>query len=566
MERDSKLSKLNKHPVIVLLAAVIISFIIFEFAYMPHDYENLGGKHVWVSGSTIKFVNMWLEEGAANLHFTNYEAFPSIEFSTMEDRTPYVSYPTGVTWMVWSAAKICGRSRIDVSFLKHYQMLLYAIENILMTLLIYVIVSKIVASASTDDKQSSLTAVIVAYIISLFWMTLPVNNWFMTNIFWTDIAVLFWVIAFWLLESITDTTCLEGRWNRVAIALKILVIFAGVMTEYFFCIVVFVAFLINILRVVLKEKEKGHWFGKTFFSSLQYIIPVLTAIGIYVWQMSYTNNWLDKLLETFLHRTGAEDNEASVEMFIENFCQAIVCGSRKRMLILVVGVAIIVVPTIVLLIKRKALSAIITSKWVTVLFVLIFTPIIQIVAFSNHSAIHQYAMVKVGFVVTGLLICMIYVATHINSKHFKTIYVVMVVASILLAMGYPGQTRKFYFEKYEERNYDIAKDIYDELDYRDVCFSYTYFVNIEPPMDICVAEKCVYKIEDLGELQRAKANLPDEARIIVVIDKNNVGSNDFSIKAEKTEFVINQERMCIEQGKVIYDDENCSLVDMTNVF
>ena len=105
---------------------------------MPHDFDNLGGKHAWVSGSTIKYVNMWLREGAGNLHFTNMEMFPSAELPTFDDRGPYVSYPTGVTFMVWTAAKICGKTHIDVSFLKHFQLLMYGIESLMLSVLVYI--------------------------------------------------------------------------------------------------------------------------------------------------------------------------------------------------------------------------------------------------------------------------------------------------------------------------------------------------------------------------------------------------------------------------------------------
>lgn len=564
MNKDSINTKLNRYPVIALLAAVVLTFIVFEFAYMPHDYDNLGGKHVWVSGSTIKFANMWLEEGAARLHFTNYELFPSIEYETMEDRQPYVSYPTGVTFMVWAAAKLCGRNRIDVSFLKHYQMFLYGIETIMMTLLIYVIVSRMLKrdDGEAAKTNNNLAIILVSYLISVFWLTLPVNNWFMTNIFWTDIAVLLWVIAFLLLESVSDFEKKNSRLQKSIVVAKAIIIFAGVMTEYFFCIVVFVAFVLNAVRKLIVS-EKGQKIKDVICSSLQYVIPVFLGIGLYIWQMSYTDNWLDKLLETFLHRTGVENNEAASGSLIENFSQAITCGSRKRLILFAAGIGLIVAGGVWVIVKRKLFKQLAVDRRITVLGLLTITPVIQIFVFSNHSAIHQYAMVKVGFVIIGLLMVMLYVAGNIKNRYVQVTYVLVTVAMVLLAMGYPGQTKKFYSEKNQERNYDIAEAIYRTTDYSDVCVSYSYFIDFEPPMDISVSEKCVYDISGTGRLEELANSLPKEARIVLVIDKNNIGSNNMGVLEDKTEYIVQQETMYAEAGDFIHEDDKCLLVDIT---
>ena len=81
-----------------LITTIIVTLVgvsvLFCFV-IPRYTNNMGGTHSWLSGSTIKFVNYWLDEGAINLNFTNYESPASIEFNELEDRTPYLSYPSG---------------------------------------------------------------------------------------------------------------------------------------------------------------------------------------------------------------------------------------------------------------------------------------------------------------------------------------------------------------------------------------------------------------------------------------------------------------------------------------
>lgn len=551
MKEERKQLKNNILPLILLVIAVVLSFWIFEFKYMPHDFDNMGGKHIWVSGSTIKFVNMWLEEGPANLHFTNYEYFPSVEHQSLESRRPYVSYPTGVTYMVWQAAKICGVSRIDISFLKHYQLILYAIETMIITLLLYVLVLRF--------KKNAYSSALYAFALTLFWMTLPVNNWFMTNIFWTDIAVLFWVILFLFLESISDV--FEGKLSYVIKGVKAAVVFAGILTEYYFYIVVFLAFIINVARIFLISEKKGG-LKKTFLSSLQYVVPVFAGIAIYLWQLSFTDNWLKMLTDTFLHRTGAENNEASISTFVENFCQAIVCGSRLRALLLLVAFAIIITLFLIKHFNIQTLRTILVDRAASTIVLLIITPIVQIVVFSNHSAIHQYSMVKFGFVLIGFALLSIITTLDFKNIIFRIMYPLGVFMMVLLAMGYPGQPLKFYYEKNQERYYDIAKAIYNNTGFEDICISYSYVIDFEPPMDISVSEKCVNEITDTEDVEYWLNSIPNGARLILVIDKNHIGSNDF-VDREITDEILYNEDIFINRGVILYEDENCALVNLS---
>lgn len=535
----------------LIVACIFIAF--YKF-YMPHDFNNLGGKHAWVSGSTIKYVNMWLEEGASKLHFTNYEFFSSVEKPSLQEREPYVSYPTGVTFMVWSAARVLGRNHIDISFLKHFQLAMYALETVLMSLIAYSILS-------IKEKAGEPVKILLSVATAVLWMTIPVNNWFLSNIYWTDLAVFLWILAFLFLECITDTTVTGGKLNVVPAVLKGLVIFAGVLTEYYFWIVVFCAFVINLLNVAINSKENR--LKKCITGSLQYVIPVIAGIGIYVWQMSYTRDWLQQLEETFLHRTGAQNNEAGAEMFIKNFCEAITCGSQKRALGFIIIELMVAVIAVVKLFKDKRVKSLLGNKTAAVVFIMVLTPILQIFAFSNHSAIHQYAMTKIGINIVGCII-LAYISRELFSKKAVQIgYCLIVLAGMLLVLGYPGQVRNYYYEKNSEPDYTIDRIIAANTDYNDVCFSYTYSVSNNPPMDICVSEKAVYLIENTEDMYCMFPGLADSAERILVVDKQGLGSNDY-IEREKTDEIRQQEEECALMGETVYDDEYCSLIRILN--
>jgi len=556
LEKAENRTKLNIVTVLILVALTGIIFTVFQVFYVPHDFDNLGGKHAWVSGSTIKYVNMWLDEGASKLHFTNMEMFPSIETATFDDRGPYVSYPTGVTLMVWTAAKLCGKTHIDVSFLKHFQLLMYGIEGIMLSVLIYVF-SRFFLPINEKVR------VVISLLVSTIWITMPVNNWFLTNIYWTDMAVILWIIAYLLLECFSEVKDWSKKQKIVIDALKVLVIVAGVLTEYFFCIVVFLGFIFNIFYVW--KTSDGKKLQNVFKKSLIYVIPVIIALLIYVWQMSCVSDWVDQLVETFLHRTGVSEAENTSGMFEESFFNAITCDSKTRALLLGLVELQWVITLVVLAVKKK-ISDLIANKCAISVVIMIIAPVVQLILFGNHSAIHQYSMVKVGLHVVGILLLTMLASYRLFKDNKNGIYLfatsgAVAIICILVAMGYPGRIKSFYEEKNRLLDYSIDEAIYENVNYEDVCFSYTYQIPNNPPMDICVAEKMVYIIQDESEMNTMFPNLPDNARKVLVIDKAGKGSNAYG-NIEKNEEISLLEEQAVSDGKIIYEDEKCILVRM----
>lgn len=556
LDTNIKQPKLNIVSCILLIVVTGILFTCFQVFYMPHDFGNLGGKHAWVSGSTIKYVNMWLEEGAGNLHFTNMEVFPSVETPDFNDRGPYVSYPTGSTFMVWSAAKLCGRTHIDISFLKCYQLFLFGIESVFITLFAYVFCSRM----SVFEEK---TKIIISSLISILWMTMPVNNWFLANIFWTDMAVIFWVILYVLLEGMSDWEALSEKQRRIVHICRFLVIIAGVLTEYFFYIVVFGGFVLNIFyELNKKEENKGKRVIKT---SLEYVIPVLLAVMIFVWQMSYTSDWAEQLVNTFLHRTGAVESENISGMFWRNFQNVMADNSKKRALLLFGVEAVLIIGFFVNMIRNKS-SELLSNKSLMACALLVVTPVVQILLFWNHSSIHMYSMVKIGLQIIGVLLGIIALCTKLISNEKLKMKAELAIFAcsfvcVLISLGYPGRVKGLYEEKNSVLDYSIDRVIQENTDYNDVCFSYTYLISNNPPMDICVSEKMVYLIENEEEIDEMFPNLPTSASKVLLIDKTGNGSNAYE-KVEKDDVINAAEQKACEEGKIVYEDGDCVLVRM----
>ena len=194
--------------------SVISLFLVFYFL-LPRFVNDMGGTHSWLSGSTIKFVNYWLDEGAANLNFTNYEAPASIEYGSLEERTPYLSYPTGETFFVYMAAKILGKSQILVSFLHKFQWAMFFIEAVLLSCFVYFFLSRTVKIRKEVIKR------IISVLTAVFWAFLPVCTYYLINVYYADQCVILWIMVMLLVEYLIRTSRRENNWLKVIRAMVI---------------------------------------------------------------------------------------------------------------------------------------------------------------------------------------------------------------------------------------------------------------------------------------------------------------------------------------------------------
>lgn len=267
-----------------------------------------------VSASTIKFVNQWLEEGALKLHFTCYEYFDSIEFHTLSERCPYVSYPSGSTFLIWILAKLMGRQHIGISFLKHVQAIFLGIEVLAAASFAYCFLSH---SGFARKAEKMIMSVGVA----IAWLYLPGTAWYLSNVLYADQVVILYIMLFVLSEYIKDVTN-NNRVNAFMRICSLGIIYVGVLTDYYFWIFVFCIFVAKSIRFLLTRTKLKH----VILELLEYIVPVACGLLTFLWQISYTEDWIAILKKKFLYRTGGE---AAGSLF-ENFCLVYAGGNTVR--------------------------------------------------------------------------------------------------------------------------------------------------------------------------------------------------------------------------------------------
>ena len=94
----------------------------------------------------------------------------------------------------------------------------------------------------------------------------------------------------------------------------------------------------------------------------------------------------------------------------------------------------------------------------------------------------------------------------------------------------------------------------DNTSYEHVCFSFSYSLPTNPPQELAVSRKKVYKIDNINELNTMFPNLNQQAIKIFVIDKSAV-----SELTDEQNAVQNELR---NSNNVFFEDERFCLLEL----
>lgn len=541
---------------VVAFISGMIFMVLYSTIFLP-DFENLGGGHIWLSGSTIKFVNQWLEEGPSNLHYTCYENYPSVEFSDLSMREAYVSYPTGSTLFVYTLARLFGCEKIDISFLKHMQWFLLGLETVLFAIFIYLFVSK-------QFVRCSIEKIFMAVSLATVWCCMPGNVWYMANVFFADQCVIFWVMLFLLLEYLMTAVVKD---KRSLIDLRILntfVIYMGVLTDYYFWVLLFVTVAVHLLH----HHVRHNIWKDVLVDVLWYVLPGLFAVCCFLWQLSFTDGWFAMLMRKAKQRTGLT-HETSI---IKGLGYGFVCCFGGRSLVRGAFIGLWLCVTCLALyrvFRSKKLQDIFVDEQQMIIVIGTVAPLLQILLLNNHSAVHEFSMLKLfwPFVMSTLLITYwldqkrrekVALKEAQSPKHarisgFACMYSKVLVCLILM-LGIPLSGIQFYDYRYEKKDYTVEKAIYRVTDDTDVCFSFSYEILPNPPESLSVSEKRVYRITDIMQIDSYFANLDESANRLLVIDRTSTCSEEIKQKEEQL----------MDQNAHLYDDSRYCILKLEN--
>ena len=512
---------------VLLVSSFVFCFFFLIFNHVvPVNVDNMGGTHSWLSGSTIKFVNYWLEEGAGNLNFTNYEAPNSIEFETLEEREPYLSYPTGETFFVYITAKLMGKSRITVSFLHKFQLALFCIEAILFSIFSYLFLAK------TVRLKSDFLKILTATMVGILWMILPTCAYYLTNIYFADQSVILWIMGIVIVEYIIRVLNFEKKGLLILKTLRAIVLYTGMLIDYYFWFLAFFLFIFEFINVFLTKKKGKR--RKELLSILMWFgMPVMLAIFTFYLQLVQTNGWMSMLIDRFNVRVvGREVDTLSVivSKIGENFQAAFSLHDTMAIYLFIIIVLLFMIG-VVSLFKKKKIYIIIKNPGISVVSANILAIIVQIIFFKQHSAIHEFSMIKIGWMVAFLPIIIVVVVgfvldldlcneKKIFGKRVEKFFLCFVPAFLIVVAltGVPASTIEFTDERVVRVEYSFEELINSNTKYNDVLFSYTDEILKNPPQQLAISNKLLYRVHDISDIEDLFPHLSLEATKILVVN------------------------------------------------
>ena len=367
-------------------------------------------------------------------------------------------------------------------------------------------------------------------------------------------------MLFTLFEFINDISS-NAKLNTIIIrGMKVVVIYFGVITDYYFWIFVFLIFAMKIVRMSLEKKN----IGTMIYQSCEYVCPVILGILTFYWQISQTEGWFNVLKDKYIFRTNGQVEEG-LSLF-KRFCSVYVCGEKIRG-ILLLGLGLIFAVTVIIsLIKRKMFCRVLLKPGINVLIVSIIAPVMQILFLKNHSINHEFSMVKVGWIIALFPVLYAGFACWKNRNDINrcinengrgaSVFCLRVLIMMMLigyVMKMPMATQEFLEKSSVKVNYEMEKRLNEITDYDDMCFSYDMQIYHNESTELSLSEKCVYKVKDSEELYSSISQVVGVDKIYFIIDKWIEDEPENNKQFEE---------MLLDREEPIYEDDRYYIVNL----
>ena len=521
--------------------ALAISFIIILFFCGTVSYLN-ESRYNWLSASTVKFTNNWLSDGIAADRYTMLEQPLSIEAQTPEERTPYISYPNGVVLLTYATAKLLNLQQIDMDFIKSFATFLYLSDAILIGILVYLFLFHIL------KLKSGYGNIILPVFLSCLWICLPNNVYFLKNVFFADQMVLVFIYLFLLLELLKNYAGIKSPVKRLVINILLAItIFAGMLIEYYFWLQLFAVCLVHFAGSLIR-KEKA---ADTLKSLSVYIIPALVAVGLFLLQITQFDDWREIMAAKFTERTGHANTVAG--NYIPRIGYHVYKSYKSAGLLLFAASLVALVYLSAIALRKDRLQ---NEKHRNILkfsFLVIFPALVHLSVLMNHSAKHEFSVIKLGFpFILGLVLiaCSVSVYRRKSKTYFLSLTTVLVTGYLFYIQW---NITDFYGKRMIPDDWEKPRGFEPVVrklnSYENVFFSFTDSIPENPPVFVAQTKKMMYKIDTPADIGKKFPRLSDKAGIMLLVNRN----------AEKSDRILQAEQSATENAELI-EETGCFAV------
>lgn len=254
--------------------------------------------------------------------------------------------------------------------------------------------------------------------------------------------------------------------------MALLVFFGGLSDPFMY----FVGGLMFVYRIFSHTKDRT--FTQRILSTTYITIPLIVAFCLYVYQIINLGQ-VDTVIDKFFIRTSDHHNSIKFNLLNVLFHYKI-----DKVVVLVLIFAIL---SSIKIFKNKIIFNMIKNKDILIIFsISIF---IHTIVFLNHSAIHNFSIMKYQVLFSIIMgICLACMLFKNKSKLFLGI---AIVSSAILFFSAVYTIVNIY-NKHEIYNIELANIIKNNHKYDDIFISPEFEIPVYPPQLLSISDKRIY--------------------------------------------------------------------------
>ncbi len=500
----------------ILICLIMLTIIPLKVLF-PVDFQNADNYQEDLSAFSQNIINSWLIDGMAYDNFTAYCDFASVEFENNNDRCVYLSYPPGSFIPLYLIARATGQEEVSIGFIKHFVQFEYYLSMLLLGILFYLCLKYI-------NVKSRFLIIFLPVLFSSLWAFLPYNVYYMNNVYFADQAVILLSISFFLVEIALYTKQLK-RGKFFLQMLSCVILFAGILTDYYFYCIAFVSVCLRIMNNFREHPEQSLIF-KIRSNTWPLIVSALVASALFLIQLLLAPNGMKLLMITFLMRTSSGTEWGGTRELAHHF------GNGFTVLFIPVLIFVTVFCLVFPLIRRKFSG----QKQVIIngLSLIVLSSVLHTIVLREHSIIHPFSMLKYNLVFVSIIFvffCWLYVQYQnavlaTTRKYLKASLTLTVCFIILFILGVQSYNQNFYRARMNAADHSIARFIRVHTNYYDVVYSPDYEIPWNPPQDLAISKKRIYPVSALHEIPYS--HLSDQAVINILLNGDSMKKSDWN--------------------------------------
>ncbi|MDX1946613.1 MAG: hypothetical protein SFU86_14525, partial [Pirellulaceae bacterium] len=271
---------------------ILLSLTTAVFAYTvairaPWFGQLTDCSHEWCTATSLIWAQNWYREGALQSGFLLLENPASPEFTTLDSRSPYVSYPPGSILPLHVLSLLRGREP-DLPLIMGVSLAGHWLVAASLAAAVYWLLLK-----CGLPMWNALLGAVPAPLIELL---SPSPLYCHQNFYAMDSLA---VVLFAICLALETARWTFPRWSTLADALLWVMLLLGYLTDWLFALV---GPTLLVCRLVLEWRDRTNW-RQRMLGTIVYWSSAMLAAGLFIGQLTILGRW-HSLYDRFLERTG----------------------------------------------------------------------------------------------------------------------------------------------------------------------------------------------------------------------------------------------------------------------